>query len=98
MVGALASPAAALDVPPLTGRIVDNAHLLPADRTASLSAELTAHEARTGNQVALLTLPSLEGEPLEEFSHRVATTWNLGQKLDDIGAHAWAVTAVRKAL
>src|SRR5438309_6968621 len=66
MVGALASPAAALDVPPLTGRIVDNAHLLPADRTASLSAELAAHEARTGNQVALLTLPSLEGEPLEE--------------------------------
>src|SRR2546422_7303385 len=73
MVGALASPAAALDVPPLTGRIVDNAHLLPADRTASLSAELAAHEARTGNQVVLLTLPSLEGEPLEEFSHRVAT-------------------------
>jgi len=65
MVGALASPAAALDVPPLTGRIVDNAHLLPADRTASLSAELAAHEARTGNQVALLTLPSLEGEPLD---------------------------------
>src|SRR5207253_2933792 len=45
MVGALASPAAALDVPPLTGRIVDNAHLLPADRTASLSAELATHEA-----------------------------------------------------
>ncbi|TSA04368.1 MAG: hypothetical protein D4R81_01810, partial [Nitrospiraceae bacterium] len=64
--GGAASPAAALEVPPLTGRIVDAAHLLPADLAASLSADLAAHAARTGNQVALLTLPSLEGEPLEE--------------------------------
>src|SRR5256884_9902290 len=85
MVGALYSPATTLQVPPLTGRIVDNAHLLPADRTASLSAELATHEARTGNQVAVLTLPSLEGEPLEEFSHRVATAWKLGRKGTDNG-------------
>src|SRR2546428_12207923 len=97
MVGALASPAAALDVPPLTGRIVDNAHLLPADRTASLSAALAAHEARTSNQVAVLTLPSLEGEPLEEFFHRVATAWKLGRKGTDngvvilVGAEGWKV-------
>ena len=96
VVGALASPAAALDVPPLTGRIVDNAHLLPADRTASLSAELAAHEARTGNQVALLTLHSLEGEPLEEFSHRVATTWKLGQKGADNGVLVLVVPGDRK--
>src|SRR2546428_4732631 len=96
MVGALASPAAALDVPPLTGRIVDNAHLLPADRTASLSAELAAHEARTGNQVAVLTLPSLEGEPLEEFSHRVATAWKLGRKGTDNGVLILVVPNDRK--
>lgn len=75
----------ALDVPPLTGRIVDRAGLLPPDLTASLSAELAAHEQRTGNQIALLTLPSLEGEPLEEFSHRVATAWKLGQRDIDNG-------------
>ena len=95
-VAALVSPAAALEVPPLTGRIVDNAHLLPADRAASLSAELAAHEARTGNQVALLTLPSLEGEPLEEFSHRVATTWRLGQKGTDNGVLILVVPGDRK--
>src|SRR5438094_6031005 len=96
MVGALASPAAALDVPPLTGRIVDAAHLLPADLAASLSAELEAHERRTGNQVAVLTLPSLEGEPLEEFSHRVATTWQLGQKGTDNGVLILVVPGDRK--
>ena len=77
--------ALALDVPPLTGRIVDTAHLLPPNVAASLSQELAAHEQRTGNQVAILTLPSLQGEPLEEFSHRVATTWKLGQKGTDNG-------------
>ena len=96
-VGGAASPAAAvLDVPPLTGRIVDVAHLLPTDLAASLAAELAAHEARTGNQVALLTLPSLEGEPLEEFSHRVATTWKLGQKGTDNGVLILVVPNDRK--
>ena len=95
-IGGAASPAAALDVPPLTGRIVDAAHLLPADLAVSLSAELAAHEARTGNQVTLLTLPSLQGEPLEEFSHRVATTWKLGQKGTDNGVLVLVVPGDRK--
>jgi len=75
----------ALDVPPLTGRIVDTANLITPDLAAALSQEMAAHERRTGNQVAVLTLPSLQGEPLEEFSHRVATTWKLGQKGTDNG-------------
>jgi uncharacterized protein len=75
----------ALDVPPLTGRIVDTARLLSMELLASLSEELAAHERRTGNQIAVLTVPSLEGEPLEGFSHRVASTWKLGQKGTDNG-------------
>lgn len=73
-------PSFALDVPPLTGRVVDLAHVLPGDVAASLTNDLAAHEAKTSNQVAVLILPSLEGEPLESFSHRVGTTWKLGQK------------------
>lgn len=81
----LASLVFALDVPPLTGRVVDRAQVLPADVAASLAHDLEAHEAKTGNQVAVLILPTLEGEPLEEFSHRVAVTWKLGQKGTDNG-------------
>lgn len=80
-----ADPAHALDVPALTGRIVDLAHVLPASTQESLSARMAAHEAETSNQVAVLILPSLEGEPLEEFSHQVATTWKLGGKGTDNG-------------
>ena len=59
---------------------MDLAHVLPVGVAASLTRELEAHETKTSNQVAVLILPSLEGDPLEEFSHRVATTWKLGQK------------------
>jgi uncharacterized protein len=79
-------PADALDVPPLSGRVVDPAHILPPAVAAHLSADLQAHETKTSNQVAVLIVPSLEGEPLFDFSHRVATTWKLGVKGTDNGA------------
>ncbi|CUS39273.1 TPM domain-containing protein [Candidatus Nitrospira nitrificans] len=82
----LATSASALDVPPLTGRVVDLAHILPNSTVESLTTQLAAHEAQSSNQVAVLIVPSLEGEPLEEFSHRVATTWKLGQQGTDNGA------------
>ena len=96
LASALALPAHALDVPPLTGRVVDLAHVLPNDRVQSLTAQLATHEAQSTNQVAVLTIPSLEGDSLEAFSHRVATTWKLGQKGTDNGALLLVVIAERK--
>ncbi len=78
-------PTWSLDVPPLTGRIVDLAHVVPQSLSDQLTAELKSHEEQTSNQVAVLILPSLEGEPLEDYSHRVATTWKLGRKGTDNG-------------
>jgi uncharacterized protein len=78
-------PTWALDIPMLTGRVVDLAHVLPAPTVESLTTQLKVHEDITGNQVTVLVLPSLEGEPLEPFSHRIATTWKLGQKGTDNG-------------
>lgn len=89
-------PVSALDVPPLTGRVVDLAGVLPVQDAEQLTAQLKAHEEHTGNQVAVLILPSLEGEPLEEYSHRVATTWKLGQKGTDNGALLLIVIKERK--
>jgi len=79
------APVHALDVPALKGRVVDLAHVLPVSTVNSLSARMADHEASTSNQAAVLILPSLDGEPLEEFSHRVATAWKLGQKGTDNG-------------
>jgi uncharacterized protein len=90
------TPVSALEVPPLTGRIVDLAHLLPADFVESLGREMAEHERRTGNQIAVLTIPSLEGESLEEYSHRVATTWKLGGKAIDNGVLLLVVPTERR--
>ena len=75
----------ALEVPPLTGRVVDRANILSSQTLSQLIAALAAHESKTSNQVAVLILPSLEDHSLEEFSHTVATTWALGQKGTDNG-------------
>ena len=91
---AFAFLAHALDTPPLTGRIVDLAHVLPSSTVESLTSQLAAHETQSSNQVAVLIIPSLEGEPLEEFSHRVATSWKLGHKGTDNGV--LLVVAIRE--
>jgi uncharacterized protein len=92
----VASHASGLDVPPLSGRVVDLAHVLPRVTIESLTAQLAAHEAQSSNQIAVLTIPSLEGESLEEFSHRVATTWKLGQKGTDNGVLLLVAIGERK--
>ncbi|MCX5794293.1 MAG: TPM domain-containing protein [Elusimicrobia bacterium] len=80
-----AAPAAALDVPYLDGRVSDQAGILSPSAVKEISAQLAEHERKTGNQIAVLTVPSLEGEALEDFSVRVAKTWKLGQKGKDNG-------------
>lgn len=77
---ALAAPAAALEVPYLSGRVNDHAGLLSPAARESLEAKLKDFEERTGHQAAVLTLHSLEGAPLEDFALKVARTWGLGRK------------------
>ncbi len=83
--GALAAPAAAKDVPYLSGRIVDEADMIPPDEEQRLDAKLEQLEKETGDQVAVLTVQSLDGEVLEDYSVKVATTWKLGQQGKDNG-------------
>jgi uncharacterized protein len=80
-----AVPAAALDVPYLTGPVTDTASMIPADRAAAIAAKIAAFRAETGNQITVLTVPSLEGDPVEDFSIRVSEAWKLGEKGKDNG-------------
>lgn len=82
----LALPAiGAPDIPYLTGRAVDNAEILSVGARERLAKSLQAHEQQTGNQIAVLTISSLEGESVEEFAVRVFQVWKLGQKGKDNG-------------
>lgn len=74
----------AKEVPYLSGRVVDEAGIVPSDAAARIEEKLRAFEDETGAQVAVLTVASLEGEVLEDYSLEVAETWGLGrQGVDD---------------
>lgn len=75
----LASLTSALEVPFLSGRVNDDARLLDAGTAARLEQTLKDHETKTGQQVVVLTIPSLEGEALEDYSLKVSRTWKLGR-------------------
>ncbi len=81
-----AAAAFAINVPFLSGRINDNANLLSPESEQRLDAMLKAYEDSTTNQFAVLTVTTLEGETIEEYSIKVAETWKLGQKGVDNGA------------
>jgi len=81
----LGTSVSALDVPPLRGRINDNAGLLSQESKNGLEAYLLGLERASGVQVALLTIPSLAGENLEAYSLRVAEEWGLGSEDADSG-------------
>jgi uncharacterized protein len=74
-----------LEVPFLSGRVNDTAGLVDAATRQRLEERLAEFESEGGVQVAVLTIPSLEGEVLEEFSIRVAETWSLGREGVDDG-------------
>ncbi|GJD60585.1 TPM domain-containing protein [Methylobacterium frigidaeris] len=80
-----AGTAAALDLPPLTGRVVDGAGLLRPEESAALAAKLKAHEDKTTDQVVVATIPSLQGTSVEDFSNRLFRAWGLGGKARNNG-------------
>ncbi len=75
----------ALEVPPLTAQVTDLAGVLSAPVRLQLERQLAAFERETSTQVVLLTLPSLEGEGIDQVAVRVAERWQLGVKGKDNG-------------
>ena len=76
---------AAPTYPELTGRIVDQAGLLTAEDRAAIEAELASLEGTSTDQVAVVTVNSLEGYPIEDYSIGLARKWQIGQKDKDNG-------------
>jgi uncharacterized protein len=79
------SAAAAAGIPYLTGRVTDNAQILSPVTRKLISDNLKAHESRTGNQIAVLTIQALDGQSIEDFAVKVFEEWKLGQKGKDNG-------------
>jgi uncharacterized protein len=76
----------ALDVPQPSGYITDAADLVDQGTELKIEQFLKDFEKSDSTQIAVLTIPSLEGESLDEYALRVAENWGIGQESKDNGA------------
>ncbi len=87
-----------LAIPELWGtRVHDEAKVLSAPFINQLEQILKAHEDSTSNQIAVLIVPSLNGEAIEDYTLRVAEHWKLGQEKNDNGVLLFIAINDRKA-
>jgi uncharacterized protein len=87
----------ALEVPPLSGHVNDLAGMLSPQAVQELESNLAAFENSDSTQIVVLTIPTLAGESLEEFSIKVAEAWRIGQKGIDNGVILLIAKQERKA-
>lgn len=85
-VGAVYGAAGLVDVPPLTGRIVDLSATLTKEELGRLEKRLREFEDRKGSQIAVLMVPTTQPEAVEQYAIRVAEQWKIGRKKVDDGA------------
>jgi uncharacterized membrane protein YgcG len=71
---------AELNLPALTGPVIDQAGILDGPSRAMLTQKLRAFEAQSTNQLVVVTLTSLQGTSIENFGLRLFNYWHLGQK------------------
>ena len=92
----IAAALAAPQFPTLTGRVVDEAGILTPAFKTEISAQLTAHEQATSNQVVVVTLKSLGGYDISDYGVQLGRHWGIGQKGKNNGALLIVAPAERK--
>ena len=85
-----------LEPPSLTGRVVDRAGVIESFKKEQIERLLEEHEEATSNQIAVLVVPGLEGDVLEDFSIRTVESWKLGTEKGDNGVLLLVAMAERK--
>ena len=61
-------------------------HVLTPDIQADLTSKLAALEAKTGTQLVVVTLPSLQGDDIADYGYQLGRAWGIGQKGKNTGA------------
>nr|WP_146469900.1 TPM domain-containing protein [Pseudomonas carnis] len=77
---------AALSFPALTGRVVDSAQMIEPAVREQLTQQLQALEQTSGDQLVVVTVPDLQGVPIEDYGYQLGRQWGIGQKGKDNGA------------
>jgi uncharacterized protein len=77
--------ALAINFPPLTGRIVDQANIISRETREALEPKLADLEAKSGIQLVIATVSSLEGQEIEPYANQLFRYWKLGEKTKNNG-------------
>jgi uncharacterized protein len=77
---------AAPSFPALSGRVVDEAHVLSPQVQSALTAKLEALEQKNGDQLVVVTLSSLRGLEIEDYGYQLGRAWGIGEKGKNNGA------------
>lgn len=81
----LSAPASAQTFPKLTGRVVDQADIIPAADEADLTIQLEQLEKTTGHQLVVATVNSLDGNDIADYGYRLGREWKIGDAEKDDG-------------
>ncbi len=73
-------PAHAETFPKLTGRVVDEAHLLQPSEIAALDAKLAALQNQSQRQIVVATVQSLGGDDIDDYANKLFRAWGIGDK------------------
>jgi len=93
---ATTATANAREIPRYAGSVNDTAGVLSSEAHQALTDRINAHKDRTGNQIVVLTMPSLEGEDIEGYAVRVFESWKPGNKGKDNGILVVVATKDRR--
>ncbi len=72
-------------IPPLKAHVTDLTATLSTRETMHLEQKLATFEKAKGSQIAVLIVPTVQPETIEQYSMRVAEAWQLGRKGVDDG-------------
>jgi uncharacterized protein len=87
---------AAPHYPATQGYVTDSAHILDDNSRQTLESQLAAFEQATSNEIAVVTVPSLEGEDIESYANGLFSQWKIGKKGRDNGVLLLVAPTERK--
>jgi uncharacterized protein len=86
----------AFDFPPLTGRVVDQADVIPATTRETLELKLKDLEDKSGIQLVVATVKSLQGGDIETYANELFRAWKLGEAKKNNGVLLLVAPTERK--
>jgi uncharacterized protein len=96
IITALAPAWAAPSFPPLTGRVVDNAHILSAQTQTALTQTLADLQTRTHHQLVVVTIADLQGYDIADYGYQLGRAWGIGGKSENDGVLLIVAPAAHK--